>query len=112
MKRSLNKHIRLGAFLLFCGSMPPMEAQEPTPPPAPTPPALTTGAPAGAAPNAEVRLLSIDAAVQEALRKNPSLESTAAAVRRAEGVLAEARSFLLPRLDANARFAVQGPIPS
>ncbi len=119
---------RLGAALLLSSAALPAHAQapaapaatqpaapapgQPAAPGAPSKPAPTTGAPEAATPSAEVRVLSIDAAVQEALRRNPSLEATAAAVRRAEGVLAEARSLLLPRLDGSARFAVQGPIPS
>jgi outer membrane protein TolC len=61
---------------------------------------------------APVRVLSLDEAVREALRENPTLDEAQAAIRRAEAVAAEARSFTLPRLDGDATFTLQGPIPS
>lgn len=76
----------------------------------PPPPASPNAVSPPAAPETEV--LSLDAAVQRALAGNPSLEQAEAAVRRARGVLAEARTFLLPRVDASATFTQQGPIPS
>ena len=100
----------------------------PAPPPVEAPPVAPTGAPpateAGAGPASgteagappipgiETRVLSLDAAVQAALRQNPTLEEAAAAIRRAEAVVAEARSLQLPRLDGSAAFAIQGPIPT
>jgi outer membrane protein TolC len=56
-------------------------------------------------------MLSLDQAVQIALQANPGLTEAQAAVRRAEAVVAEARSFQLPRLDGDAQFTLQGPIP-
>jgi outer membrane protein TolC len=58
------------------------------------------------------RVFSLDEAVREALRENPTVDEALAAVRRADAVTAEARSFQLPRLDGRAGFTVQGPIPT
>jgi outer membrane protein TolC len=57
------------------------------------------------------RILSLDDAVQTALRANPNLEDAEAAIRRAEAVVSEARALRMPRLDTDTRFQVQGPIP-
>jgi len=64
-----------------------------------------------ASPAGTTRVLGLDEAVQLAIRQNPTLDEATAAIRRAEAVVAEVRSFQLPRLDGNARLTVQGPIP-
>ena len=81
--------------------------------PAPGSPAPRT-APAGvgtASGTTSTRVLGLDEAVQLAVRQNPTLEEATAAIRRAEAVVAEVRSFQLPRFDGNASLTVQGPIP-
>lgn len=90
------------------------QATPPNPPAAPATPAKPSGAlPGPATPVVpEVRILSVDQAVQLALQRNPNVELAAAAIRRAQGVVAEARSSLLPRLDGNASFTLHGPNPS
>lgn len=96
------------AFPVACEAQPPPEAP-------PATPAATTAAglarPTEAQPTT-TRLLSLDEAVQTALRQNPSLDDALAALRRAEALVAEARAIRLPRLDADARLTVTGPIPS
>lgn len=94
-----------GASTASAGEMPAAVAPAPATLPAtsPTVEELTTPV---------ARVLSIDAAVQEALRRNPTLEDASAAIRRAQAVLAEARALSLPRLDGDARFTLQGPIPT
>lgn len=93
---------------------PAAAAQPPAVPAAPAPgapsPAGASGAPL--VPTPAVRMLSLDEAVQLALRQNPTLDEALAAIRRAEGVVGEARSFTLPHLTADGRFALQGPIPT
>jgi len=88
-------------------------AQAPAPPAAPVAPGnpATPATPVEPTPSGAVRVLSLDQVVQETLRANPTLEDAAAAVRRAEAVVAEARALQRPRLDANATLALQGPIP-
>ncbi len=84
-------------------------ADTPTVPPA--------GLPGGTAPLPALeklapRKLSLDEAVLLALKQSPTLEQQLAAIRRAQGAYAEAKSLLQPRLDAGARFNIQGPIPT
>lgn len=57
-------------------------------------------------------MISIDAAVQQALAQNPSLDQAEAVVRRARGAVDEARTLQLPRADAGATFTQQGPVPT
>ena len=64
-----------------------------------------------AVPAPATRVLGLDEAVRLALQQNPTLEDATVAIRRAEAVVAEVRSFQLPRFDGNAQFTVQGPIP-
>jgi outer membrane protein TolC len=91
----------LSALPLLAAAGVPAAAQQPATPA----PAAAPGTPA-------TRVLALDEAVQLAIRQNPTLEEATAAVRRAEAVVAEVRSFQLPRLDGNAQFTVQGPIPT
>jgi outer membrane protein TolC len=102
--------LRGTGLLLALGAAPLHASQEPpatTPPPAPPLPP-----PASPALDRPVRTITLDEAVQTAIQRNPSLQETVAAIRRAEAVAAEARSLLLPRFDGDARFTVQGPIPT
>jgi outer membrane protein len=111
-------HLAFGVALGLAGAaagaqQPPAVPPNPTPvnpaPVNPTPP-LT--------PNAQrltpssTRRITLDEAVQGALKQNPTLEEAQAGIRRAEAAVAEARSFLLPRIDAAGQFTFQGPIPS
>lgn len=94
-------------------SSPQPAAQPPVAQPPVAQPPAAPGAPTGPdAAAAETRLISLDAAVRQALQANPTLDEAEAAVRRARAVVDEARALQLPRLDGNARFTVQGPIPS
>jgi outer membrane protein TolC len=63
-------------------------------------------------PAPESTQITLDAAVRRALAGSPTLEETAALIRRAEGAVAEARSLRLPQVTGTARFLVQGPIPT
>src|SRR5262249_33990924 len=56
--------------------------------------------------------LGIDQAVRAALHLNPTVDDALAAIRRAQAVVAEARSFQLPQLNSNGSLTIQGPIPS
>lgn len=87
----------------------PAPAGAPTPLPGAPPP----GIPAQDLPApAPLHQLALDDAVRRALAMNPTIEQAMAAIQRAEAVVAEARSFQLPRLNADARLTLQGPIPS
>lgn len=100
-----------GLAVLVLGARGSVAQQAPAPA-APATPAPVGTAPTGTAPGTTTtRLLGLDEAVQLAVRQNPSLEEATAAIRRAEAVVAEVRSFLLPRFDGNASLTVQGPIP-
>ncbi len=57
-----------------------------------------------------MRRVSIDEAVQSALRLNPTVEQQQAAIRRAIGFLDETRVALRPTFFGNANFSLQGPI--
>lgn len=87
--------------------MVPAAAQNPS-----IPPAAPMQPPVMSAPEGTPMVLTLDQAVQLAIRENPTLDQAEAAVRRAEGVVAEARALQRPRLDGNAQFTVQGPIAS
>jgi outer membrane protein len=80
------------------------------PPPLPAGP-LSPETP-GNPPAPPVLVLSIDEAVQTALRRNPTLEDASASIRRAQAVVQEARAFMRPRLDAQTGLTIQGPIPT
>lgn len=133
------RHAALASCLLVVGAVgieaPAALAEEPAQPAAPAPMApapaapapetptptgtpampvtpatpVTPDAPAGEAP--VTRILSLDEAVQGAIRANPTLEDAEAAIRRARGVVAETRGLRMPRLDTTSNFQLQGPIP-
>lgn len=63
-------------------------------------------------PPREVRLLTLDSAVREALGRSPTLQAAAADVRRAAALVTEARALRNPRFDATVRGTVRGPNPS
>lgn len=111
----------LGVLVLAASGHAAQQAPAPAAPASPTAPApgspapgATPGAtaPTGTAPGTtSTRVLGLDEAVQLAVRQNPTLDEATAAIRRAEAVVAEVRSFQLPRFDANASLTIQGPIP-
>ncbi len=83
---------------------------------APKPAPTQTGGPGGmsrppAVPPIQPAPLTLDEAVRMALARNPSLEEAQAAIRRAQGGVAEAQALRNPRLDLEQRFTYQGPIP-
>lgn len=120
MKRERDQRGAIIGLLGVLASVVPAAAQNPpsTPAGAPPPPSGQPAVPAPAAgtpttePAGEPTVLTLDQAVQLAIRENPTLDQAEAAVRRAEGVVAEARALQRPRLDGNAQFTLQGPIPS
>lgn len=103
----------LGALVAVPAAAQPPQA---TPPPANTPGGSSPAAPEASepatVPDGTPTVLTLDQAVRTALAQNPSLDEAQAAVRRADAVAAEARAIQRPRLDGNAQFTLQGPIPS
>jgi outer membrane protein TolC len=85
-------------------------AQPETVPP-PVPPRVESPVAAPPVEDPEQIPLTLDQAVLRAIQENPTIEEAQAAVRRADALVAEVRSFQLPRLDADARVMIQGPIP-
>lgn len=87
--RSGTALLALGASLAFAGS-----AIAQTTPPVQAPPQTS------AAPGA-MRTIEFDAAIQQALDKNPTVAQAATAVTRAEALLEQARAATLPGINAS-----------